>query len=476
MSVHKPTARSNVNAGDVVVTDVDNDTSVLTTTTASSQDVAGVCAETITSGNPVIVESDGDFVTVNVAAGTARGQWLVTHTVVGQAIGVDLWRKGAFGKALSNIGTPAAGQCYATVSIGWQENEHLHMVPGTTAETTHHGRALSADVDSLPASSVLHMTDFSATGTASGEVVAMAVNSGIDPILQNTGTFVTPSQTEYAARFPSGGAWTDGIDAQTIFVADDDAIYIGAVATFSQLEVLLTTPANVDAQPTFHYYNTALAWVEFFPYDGTAGFRQDGTIEWKSGNFTNWKSDYDPGAADGSAGYYIKITRTRNTMATTPVPTTIKTLEPTPFGWNSTGDLSVNDIAIAGTLTAAIAALTPTLNNNTGVLIAAGKAVYMATTGSLEIALASNAAVGTALVRGVTSASIANGASGAVVFVGPVVTGTWAGGERGFPIYLSTAGDMTVSRPAAEAIISIIGFVLDTDTIYVNPTMDYIYG
>ena len=54
MAVYKPTARANVTPGDVVVHDVDNDNSVITTTEASAENVAGVCAETIASGNPVV--------------------------------------------------------------------------------------------------------------------------------------------------------------------------------------------------------------------------------------------------------------------------------------------------------------------------------------------------------------------------------------------------------------------------------------
>ena len=246
MAVYKPTTQSNVEPGFVVIVNAGTDNSVQTTTDSGSTKVAGVCAETVASGNPVIVESDGDKVIVNVAAGTARGQKLITHTVAGQAIGVNEWQKGVFAIARSDVGTPAAGQCYATVG--------------------------------------------------------------------------------------HSASWID----------------IGA-------------------------------------------------------------SEFQ-------------------------------------------------------------------LNNETGSLIAAGKAVYLATTGSLEIALASNGAVGTALARGVTTESIANGASGGVMFLGKLVTGTWASGDRNKPVYLSTSGDMTVTRPAAEAIISIVGFVMDTDAIFVNPSLDYTYG
>ena len=349
MAVYKPTARANVTAGDVVVHDVDNDNSVITTTVAGAESVAGVCAETIASGNPCIVESDGDFVTVNVAAGTVRGQFLVTHTVAGQAIGVPSWRVGVFGYTRSDIGTPAAGQCYAVINIGMPDYAELHAVPGSAAFAGFSCRRFTADVSSLAATSRLHITDFSIVGATAGEVTAIGTNPGIAVFHQHAGVFVTPSQTEYAARFPDGGAWADGIDGETIFVADDDAIYIGAVGPFSLLEVVLTTTASVDPQLDFHYFNTALAWIEFSPDDETDGFRQDGIIEWVSDDFVNWKSDYDPGGADGSAGYYIRITRRRNVMATTPVPTTVKLLEPAEFELDKDGNLTVNDLTVGGT-------------------------------------------------------------------------------------------------------------------------------
>jgi len=118
MSAFTPIAQSSLASGAVVVFDPDNNNSVKTTTTSGATNVAGVCISAATVGNPVNVRSDGDLVIVNVAAGTARGEWLISHTVAGQAIGVATWQKGVFGYARSNIGTPAAGQCYAVISVG----------------------------------------------------------------------------------------------------------------------------------------------------------------------------------------------------------------------------------------------------------------------------------------------------------------------------------------------------------------------
>jgi len=204
----------------------------------------------------------------------------------------------------------------------------------------------------LQSSSEFHALDVAiADGTPAGDVAALGTHPGVAPIHQHIGTYTTPSQTEYAARFPNGGSWTDGIDGNEIFVADDDAIYIGHTAKFDELQVIMTTAATKDVFPEFHFRNTSNAWIEFFPGDDTDGFQQDGTIRWNGGDFTDWKSDYDPGGGGGSAGYYIKIQRTRVSDPGSPTPTTIKYLVATPYEWDKDGALSVASIASAGTLT-----------------------------------------------------------------------------------------------------------------------------
>jgi hypothetical protein len=201
---------------------------------------------------------------------------------------------------------------------------------------------------------VVHGIGFDATGSTSGEVAAVSTTGSVDPIIQRSGTYATPSQTEYAARWPDGGAWTDGIDTHQVFSFDDDEIFIGSASTFSSIEVILTTPADSEVDPEFYYYDTSPAWVQFYPSDATNGFINDGVISWGSAVAThllNWKSDYDPGGADGSAGYYIKVKRTQDTVVTPPTPTTIKTLDSTLYSWDESGDLAVNTVIVAGTLT-----------------------------------------------------------------------------------------------------------------------------
>jgi len=109
-----PTARSNVSAGDVVVIDADNDNSVETTTTQGASKVGGIAAETVASGNDVEVDTEGMYILVNVTTAT-RGQYLVTSTTAGKAVGVAAVTAGVFGVAMTSA---SAGQCRAFVNTG----------------------------------------------------------------------------------------------------------------------------------------------------------------------------------------------------------------------------------------------------------------------------------------------------------------------------------------------------------------------
>lgn len=95
------TCQTNANAGDVVILDTGNASSVDTTTTATSTGVVGVLAEAVT-GAPasgcVIVSG---LATVNVTGTTAIGDYLFTSTTAGQADPSATYAEGAFARALT---------------------------------------------------------------------------------------------------------------------------------------------------------------------------------------------------------------------------------------------------------------------------------------------------------------------------------------------------------------------------------------
>lgn len=242
------------------------------------------------------------------------------------------------------ITTPQGGRALA-IDEG---DFHQEITAGSDTDATYTAHEVNIDASSLDASSTFRAFNVDTTGSTSGTIVALCAKPGVAPLCQQLGAFATPDQAEYAARYPDGGAYTDGIDGNQIFVAVDDTIYIGSASAFSELEVLLTSAATKTVFPEFYYYNTGGSWVQFYPSDGTDGFVRNGLIVWRSSTFTNWKSDYDPGGADGSAGYWIKIQRTRVASPGTVTPTTIKLLAPIYYGWDKEGDVSVSTITISG--------------------------------------------------------------------------------------------------------------------------------
>ena len=248
---------------------------------------------------------------------------------------------------LSDIGTVGHFNIYGVTDY--------HRHPDNTPFDNLEVLGLHMDVSSLAATSAMHGIFFDKSGSTSGKVIAVGVDPGVEVIVQHTGSFSTPSQTDYAMRVvdPDGTpAPTDGIDGHTLFVSDNDEIYIGSTTTFTSLEVLFGTvssksigqPPNTEGE---YYFRNATVWAQFFPIDATEGWIEDGIINWEGVTLTGWKSDYTP--TGGASGYWIKVKRTRGGSFATPAPTTVKILaSETNFGWDENGNLTVNTIAAIG--------------------------------------------------------------------------------------------------------------------------------
>jgi len=240
-----------------------------------------------------------------------------------------------------------------TCALDIQDGKICHnYTTGSDAGATYTAYDSIVDASNLNANSEFHALDVAvAGGTPSGAVVALGTHSNVSPIHQHIGSFSTPSQTEYAGRKTGGGAtWADGVDTIEVFIANSDEVYLGAVATFSEIEVIMTTPGTKTVSPTFWYNTAADSWTQFYPADDTNGFKQSGTIRWDSGDISGWTNDGDPGAGDSSAGYWIKIVRTANPDPGTPTPTTMKTGTVTEYYWDKDGDMSVKGVLLAGDL------------------------------------------------------------------------------------------------------------------------------
>ena len=112
-------ATTAVNAGDVVIWDSTLAYAIKTTNEAACVYIAGVSAETVSAGNDCTIRQDGGRVAVNVVGAVTKGQWLITSTATGKAQGIDAVQSGVFARAITDEGTPAAGQVYASVNLGF---------------------------------------------------------------------------------------------------------------------------------------------------------------------------------------------------------------------------------------------------------------------------------------------------------------------------------------------------------------------
>lgn len=227
----------------------------------------------------------------------------------------------------------------------------INNVPDNTITTEFHAFDVRVDLTSMASTSAWSAMAISAVGATSGDVDALLVRNLVGPVRQEVGTFSSPSQTEFAGRKTGGGmTWADGVDAVEIFVANSDEVYVGASTQFSQIEVIMTTGATKDVVPTFWYNTAADTWTQFFPDDETSGFQTSSLISWVPDSISGlWTNDGDPGGGDTTAGYWIKIIRTRNADPGTPTPTTMKTGTVVTFKWDKAGDLSVKNLAFTGT-------------------------------------------------------------------------------------------------------------------------------
>jgi len=176
------------------------------------------------------------------------------------------------------------------------------------------------------------------TETGSATVHALGVSSEINPILQNSGTFgdadtLLNIAVDVTVALSGGGAGNI-----TIFVADNNDFTVGDAAQYSEIEFIVDTGASGGGvAPTFEFSTGVGTWAFFSPQDGTSGFRNTGIVSWNLSDVSTW-------AVGTGSEFLIRITRTRNTLATLPILDLVQISSTTEYSWDSSGDLIVNNI------------------------------------------------------------------------------------------------------------------------------------
>lgn len=221
-----------------------------------------------------------------------------------------------------------------------------HDLAGSSANIRPRGMDLQADIAGMT-NAHLNFLEFQLTGTldSSARADAIDVRPGISVIHHHSGTIAAVGK---AFTFDdSGASFADvttafgsaGTDVQ-IFVEDDDLIYLGDVAQFSDIEVVLAiVAANPGVKPTFEYSQGASAWAALPVSDGSNGFRENGSIAFAP------PGDWATETVNGDAGkFWVRIKRTTNSLGTVPTEDTIKIIAAVEFEWDENGDVNLNDL------------------------------------------------------------------------------------------------------------------------------------
>ncbi len=189
-----------------------------------------------------------------------------------------------------------------------------------------------------------------ATDGGADAIYAMKAGAVVGPLLQESGVFINPTTGTNDTESTDVPDMIDGSTGTntTIFAADNDYIIIGNVATFTEIEFNIETPAsNPGIKPTFEYSITGThQFTTFSPVDGTNGFRNSGVIAWDAADLIAHVADAVTTTFD------IKITRTHAVAGNVSL-FYAKTAATVVFKWDKDGRIFSEGLVVGHTVQAA---------------------------------------------------------------------------------------------------------------------------
>lgn len=172
----------------------------------------------------------------------------------------------------------------------------------------------------------------------SAQINGLFVGALVNPVEQLSGVFTDADTVLNKAVDVTTDVSGGGAGNISIFVADNDTLTIGSSAKFEELEFLLDTGSSgAGIAPTWEYSTGVGTWATFGPVDGTNGFRNTGVAAWLDSDIPSW-------AVGTGTEFLIRITRTRNSLSTTPIVDKIQVTAATLFSWDKDGDVEVNSV------------------------------------------------------------------------------------------------------------------------------------
>ncbi len=190
--------------------------------------------------------------------------------------------------------------------------------------------AFLIDIDASLATGGMFVALDVATIPGSSSVCAVEASAQVQPLLHLSGGFTNMDSALVNAIDRLTEFTSPGSDI-AMFVADDDIVTIGNAAKFQQMSFDLDTVASgAGIAPTFEFSTGVGTWAVFSPSDGTNGMRNSGNIIWRDSDIPSW-------AVGTGTEFLIRITRTRNSLSTSPIENLVQISSITEYAWGEDG-------------------------------------------------------------------------------------------------------------------------------------------
>jgi hypothetical protein len=183
-------------------------------------------------------------------------------------------------------------------------------------------------------------------------VTAMRAGALVNPLEQLAGTFADADSVLNIAVDVTAAVASGGAGAISAFVADNDTFTIGDAAKFEELSFTLGTVASGSGiAATFEFSTGSGTWASFGPTDGTNNMKNTGVIAWDNADVLTW-------AVGTSGDYLIRITRTRNSLGTTPIIDEVQKAAVVEYGWDKDAYITIKQALLDADPTTALEAAT----------------------------------------------------------------------------------------------------------------------
>ena len=244
-------------------------------------------------------------------------------------------------------------------------------------------------------------------------VGALKAGIGVAPVHSESGSFGDVFNSLNKAVDVTAALKNGGAGNISGFVADNDTMTFSNAAKWDEFEIILGTGASGGGiAPVYAFSTGGAGFTNFVPVDGTNGFKNTGIVDWNSGDLSGW-------ATNASGRFEIRITRTRNTLSTTPILDEVQSGAATEFVWDASGDVNINSLVLVTDLAVAHGGTGRSTLTDGGVMLGSGTgavtSLAQATDGQLVIGDTSADPVLASLTAPAAGITIAGGA-GTITF------------------------------------------------------------